>query len=175
VLTFSAHQAIWPESGYGVVLLFNSGSGLMLDQTAIVHGVLDLVGGAAPTESVGGIRLTAILDAALALFTLATLFLGVQGVLSARRWARRHRRTPLRLVVRLLPFLVPVGVGAAFPALVESVMGRDVTWRAVAYGWPALAVFACAALAAALVILLARSMVAVRECRGHAAPELSRP
>ena len=35
LLTFSAYQAVLPASGYGVVVLLNTGSALMRDQNAI--------------------------------------------------------------------------------------------------------------------------------------------
>ena len=35
LLTFSAYQAVLPQSGYGIALLFNSGSPFLRDQTAI--------------------------------------------------------------------------------------------------------------------------------------------
>ena len=40
LLTFSAYQAVLPQSGYGIALLFNSGSPFLRDQTAIFRGVL---------------------------------------------------------------------------------------------------------------------------------------
>ena len=40
LLTFSAYQAVLPQSGYGIAVLFNSGSPFLRDQTAIFHGVL---------------------------------------------------------------------------------------------------------------------------------------
>jgi Beta-lactamase len=45
LLTFSAYQAVLPESGYGIALLFNSGSAFLLEQTAIFRGALHLVEG----------------------------------------------------------------------------------------------------------------------------------
>ena len=50
-----------------------------------------------------------------------------------------------------------LGAGAAFPRLVEAWIGRDVTWRAAAYTWPALVVFVLAALLAAAATLVARA------------------
>jgi hypothetical protein len=50
-----------------------------------------------------------------------------------------------------------LGTGAAFPVLAEAWIGRDVTWRAATYEWPALVVFVLAALLAAMAILLARA------------------
>ena len=45
LLTFSSFQTILPDTGYGVVLLFNSGSARTIDQAAIFEGVLDMVSG----------------------------------------------------------------------------------------------------------------------------------
>jgi CubicO group peptidase (beta-lactamase class C family) len=43
--TFSAYQAVLPQSGYGIALVFNSGSAFLRDQTAIYRGVLDILQG----------------------------------------------------------------------------------------------------------------------------------
>ncbi len=75
----------------------------------------------------------------------------------AGRWARRRRGAPVRTVLGLLPAVMVLGAGAAFPRLVEAWLGRDVTWRAAAYTWPALVVFVLAALLAAAATLLARA------------------
>ena len=83
LFTSTAEAALWPASGYGVVLLFNSGSPMMLDQIAIVHGVFDIIEGTAPPAS--GPRLAARIDTALAVLTLVTLALGVSGVVRAGR------------------------------------------------------------------------------------------
>jgi len=154
LLTFTSEEALWPASGYGVVLLFNAGSPMMLDQTAIVHGVFDIIEGTAPPSS--GPRLAATLDTVLAAVTLAALTLGACGVVRAARWARRRRAAPLHTVLGLLPAVMVLGAGAAFPRLAEAWIERDVTWRAAAYGWPALVVFVLAGLLAAAATLLAR-------------------
>ena len=89
LFTFTAEEALWPGSGYGVVLLFNAGSPMMLDQTAIVHGVFDIIEGTTPPSS--GPHLATTLDTVLAALTLAALTLGIFGVVRAGRWARRRR------------------------------------------------------------------------------------
>ncbi len=152
---FTSEQALWPASGYGVVLLFNSGSPMMLDQTAIVHGVFDIVEGNPPPLS--GPHVAARIDAVLAVLTLATLALGVCGVSRAGRWVRRRRSTPLLALLSVLPAALVLGAGAAFPGLAEAWTRRDVTYQVVAYEWPALFVFVAAALIAAAGTLLARS------------------
>jgi CubicO group peptidase (beta-lactamase class C family) len=155
LLSFSAEQAIWPRSGYGVALLFNSGSAFLLDQLPIVHGVFDILEGRQPPSGAPSLALR--LDAVLALLTVTALTLGARGAVRAGRWARRWSRSPRRAALGLLPSLLTLGAGTAFPDLAELWIGRDVTWGAAAYGWPALVVFALASLLAAAVTLAARS------------------
>jgi hypothetical protein len=155
LFTFTSEQALWPGSGYGVALLFNSGSPMMLDQTAIVHGVFDIIEGTAPPAS--GPHLAARLDTILAVLTLAALALGTAGVVRAGSWARRRHRAPVRAALGLVPPVLLLATGVVFPRLAEAWIGRDVTWRVAAYEWPALVVLVCAALVAAAGTLLARS------------------
>ncbi len=159
LFTYTAEEALWPASRYGLVLLFNAGSPMTLDQIAIVHGVFDIVEGTTPPAR--GPRAAERLDTALALLTLTALGLGIAGVVRAGRWAGRWagRRRGARLLAALglLPSVVVIVGGAAFPRLAEAWIGRDVTWRAAAYEWPALVVFMSTALVAAAGTLVARS------------------
>jgi hypothetical protein len=70
---------------------------------------------------------------------------------------RRRRGEPLRAALGLVPAVMVLGAGAAFLRVAEAWIGRDVTWRAAAYGWPALVVFVLAALVAGAATLLARA------------------
>ncbi len=155
LFTFTAEEALWPASGYGVVLLFNAGSPMMLDEIAIVHGVFDIVEGTAPPSD--GPRLAATLDTVLAVVTLAALTVGALGVVRAARWALRRRGTRLRAALALMPAVAVLAAGTAFPHLTEAWIERDVTWRAAAYQWPALVVFVLAAMLAATATLIARA------------------
>jgi CubicO group peptidase (beta-lactamase class C family) len=173
LFTFTSEEALWPASGYAVVLLFNSGSPMMLDQTAIVHGVFDIIEGRTPPAS--GPHAAARIDTVLAVLTLTALTLNASGVARAGRWVRRRRRTPLLAVLSLLPPALVLGAAAAFPWLAEAWIERDVTWRAAAYEWPAVFVFVAAALLAAASTLLARSWRWWRRDRGDDAPTSDAP
>jgi hypothetical protein len=83
---------VLPSSSYGVALLFNSGSALLLDQTAIFYGLLNIVEGTDSTPS-GPRFYISTLDVVLGCLTLAVLVLGI---LTSRRWASRHT-TPSRV------------------------------------------------------------------------------
>lgn len=153
LLTWSSYMDVVPGSGYGVVVLLNSGSGLMLDQTGIFYGVRDIVEGTNLTPpGPAGARFNAkTLDRILGLLTLAVLLLGARGVIRARRWAHRHAHSSwISLGARTVPYLAVLTAAAAFPKLAGHLLGREVTWEAAAYGWPALTVFFLTLLAAML-------------------------
>jgi hypothetical protein len=168
VLTFTAYQAVLPQSGYGIALLFNSGSPFLRDQTAIFYGVLDLVEGADPTPGRPRVS-TAALDAVLGCLTVLVLALGARGGLASRRWGTRHAHSRIRIVLGLLPSLAVLGLVAAFPDIAGHLIGgRDVTWVAAAYSWPALVVLVAAALIAATATLITRSWQLTRPIRNLA-------
>jgi hypothetical protein len=156
LLTYSAFQAALPDSGYGVALLFNSGSAFLLDQSATFEGVLDVVEGADVITR--GPRLsTTTPDAALASSTVVVLLLGTRGILTSRRWAARHGPSGARAMLRMVPLLGVVGLVAAFPCHAQLLYSsRDVTWLGAAYGWPALVVFVATSLVAATATVMAR-------------------
>ena len=157
LLTFSAYQAVLPQSGYGVALLFNSGSPFLREQTAIFRNVLKLVEGTDRTPSRPRVT-TAALDAVLGCLTAIVLALGALGGLTSGRWARRYAGTRLYIVLGLAPSVVVLGLVAAFPDIAGRLAGgRDVSWVAAAYSWPALVVLIAAALIAAATTLIARS------------------
>jgi CubicO group peptidase (beta-lactamase class C family) len=167
LLTFSAYQAVLPDAGYGVALLFNSGSALMLEQTGIFYGLLEIVEGKNSTPS--GTRFnTSTLDLLLACLTTGVLVLGAGGVFTSRRWATRHVHSPARMVLRLLPQLSVMGLAVVFPHIAQLLMdGREVSWVDATYGWPALVIFVAGAMTASAVTLVARVWQLSRLRRGH--------
>jgi CubicO group peptidase (beta-lactamase class C family) len=167
LLTFSAYQAVLPDARYGVALLFNSGSALMLEQTGIFYGLLDIVEGKNSTPS--GPRFnTSTLDLLLACLTTGVLVLGARGVFASRRWATRHDAYPARMVLRLFPQLSVVGLAVVFPHITQFLMdGREVSWIDAAYGWPALVIFVVGAMTASAATLVARVWQLRRLRRGH--------
>ena len=168
LLTFSAYQAVLPQSGYGIALLFNSGSPFLRDQTAIFRDVLRLVEGTDRTPARSRVS-TASLDALMGCLTVLVLALGAHGGLAARRWATRHARSRVHIVLGLAPSMAVLGLVAAFPDIVGRLTGgRDVNWVTAAYSWPALVVLVAAALMAAATTLIARSWHLSRHIRNLA-------
>ena len=96
LLTYSAYMEVLPASGYGVVVLLNAGSGLMLDQTGIFEGVREHRRGnrsrpSGPAEGTWNVR---TLDTIIGLLTLVAVVIGARGVLGAGGGLARRRGQP---------------------------------------------------------------------------------
>ncbi|MUL41093.1 beta-lactamase family protein [Streptomonospora sp. PA3] len=160
--TYSSYQFLVPETGYGVAVLVNSGITLTEEDTwGLADGLLALTEGRTPPP--GGSWLWKV-DAAFGALTVLTAVLGVRGLLRSGAWAARRRRRPLwRAAVRLLPYLVPPALLAAFQPAVDFLLGgRDGTWLQRFYGVPAELVFLGLAALACLAVVLARTAALVR-------------
>ena len=155
--TFSAHEALLPNSEYGIALLFNHTSALGLEQTAVIAGVTDIIQGHEPKP--GPTVSSRTIDWVLAALTLIALALGIRGFMRARRWVRRRTGVAVwRTWLRLLPHAALVGVATFFPAFAGFLFGgRDITWLSAVYGWGALVVLVAVTGIASLTTAVARA------------------
>ena len=175
LLTYSAYMEVLPESGYGVVVLLNAGSGLMLDQIGIFYGVA--ASSKEPTSRPAGPAGTTFnvttIDRALGLLTLLVALLGARGILRAGRWARDGRQQPWTYTAaRMAPYLAVLGAALVYPQLAERLTGgREVTWEEAAYGWPALTVLVWTLLVAVLANVGARAWHLARRTTSRALSE----
>ncbi|WP_245647214.1 serine hydrolase domain-containing protein [Microtetraspora niveoalba] len=165
LFTYTAVEAIAPDTGYGFAVMTNS-AGLYDDVYDVLTGLVAMSRGEAP-EVPGGGRQTS--ELALGLITLAAAGLGLLGVLRSRRWAgRRAGRPAWRIGLRLIPALLPVPLLALYPDLISFLMnGRTVTWEQLTYfAAPLTIAFAVAAAAGAATtaarLLRLRSVVSAR-------------
>ena len=96
------------------------------------------------------------------------------GVYRARRWARRRTgHATWRLIVRLLPYALPVALFAGLADLIGLLMGRVGTLDQITYIWLALYVWAgTAALAAAATVIsrLAHTVLSPAPSRDGSSP-----
>lgn len=166
LLTFSSFQTIIPDSGYGVVLLFNSGSARTIDQAAIAEGVLGMVTGTSRPGRGWQLSATTV-DLLLAGLTIVVLSAGALGVARSRRWTgqtagpRKLGRT--RTALGLVPYAGVLSLVGAFPALAgDAFGGRAVTWTSAAYAWPAAVILVLSVLIATLATLVARAWQSTR-------------
>ncbi|MFG1681719.1 serine hydrolase domain-containing protein [Nonomuraea sp. NPDC049269] len=131
LFTYTAVEAISPETGYGFAVMTNSAA-LTDDTYAVATGLFAMTQGRTP-EVPGGGRQT--FELVLGLIGLAAVGLGIVGVARSRRWAaRRAGRPGWRIALRMLPVLLPVAVLAAYPDMISFISnGRTVTWAQLTY------------------------------------------
>lgn len=152
---FGAYQGIFPDSGYGVIVLGNSGSGLTSpDPGVVAQNLLHLIDPKIPelSSSADGGRTDWILTA-LAVITVGPAVLGIA---RSRRWGDRRagRRLPVT-VLRLLPSTIPIAWFLALPSLQLFLTGRTAPYRLLLAVSPVgLTWFATWALACAVLLVL---------------------
>ncbi|GII72163.1 serine hydrolase [Sphaerisporangium melleum] len=131
LFTYTAVQAIVPDTGYGFAVMTNS-AGLYDDTYDVLTGLVAMSRGRAPATPGGGRQWV---ELTLGLTALAAAGLGVLGVLRSRRWARRRAGGPAwRLTLGLVTGLPPVALLALYPDLISVLMnGRTVTWEQLTY------------------------------------------
>ncbi|MFF4774157.1 serine hydrolase domain-containing protein [Microtetraspora fusca] len=152
LFTYTAVEAIAPDTGYGFAVMTNS-AGLYDDVYDVLTGLVAMSRGGTP-EVPGGGRQQA--ELVLGLIALGAAGLGVLGVLRSRRWASRRTGSPAwRVGLRLVPALLPVPLFALYPDLISFLMnGRTVTWEQLTYSAaPMTITFAVAAAAGAVTVV----------------------
>ncbi|TDQ55176.1 serine hydrolase domain-containing protein [Actinorugispora endophytica] len=162
VSTYSSYQVLVPETGYGIVVLFNSGITLNENDTGqMLEGLIALTEGRTP-PSEGSVLWK--VDAVFGALTLLVAALGVRGVLRARVWASRRAGRPWWATAsRMLPHLVPPAVLLSANAAATFIMGgRDGTWLQRFYGIPAELIFLAVGALVSLAVLAARGVALSR-------------
>lgn len=155
--TYTADQVLLPDSGYGIAVVTNSGLAVATDSGAITEGLIALAQGETPAAEGAP---TAFADYVLAVLALATLAIGILGLIRSRRWAGRRMERPLwRAVLRLTPYAIPVLLLATLTEIVGYVFGgRAGTMLHLAYVWPALLLWFVVAAAFAVAVVAARTV-----------------
>ncbi|MBB4932908.1 CubicO group peptidase (beta-lactamase class C family) [Lipingzhangella halophila] len=140
-LSYSAYQGIYHDREYAVAVLNNSFTLPLETAYPIAEGVIDIVEGKAPEESV---PVNAISDYVLAALTVLTAALGTRRLVRAPEWAERlSGRSTLRLTARLSPRMLPFALVCGFIALAAA-NGADASLLWIWFAWPALGVWALA-------------------------------
>ncbi len=152
LLTHNSAQTVLPTGGYGIAVVTNTGMTSGDDAVLITDGLIDLIEG---RPDAAAVPFTMTADPWLAALTLLNLGLGFVGVYRARRWARRRTgHATWRLIVRLLPYALPIALFAGLADLIGLLMGRVGTLDQITYIWLALYVWTgTAALAAAATVV----------------------
>ncbi|MFI6451757.1 serine hydrolase domain-containing protein [Streptosporangium amethystogenes] len=151
LLTHNSAQTLLPASGYGIAVVTNTGMISGDDAVILTDGLIDIIEG---RPDAGTVPFTTTADPWLGGLALLNLGFGLVGVCRARGWARRRAGRPgWRLVVRLVPYALPIVLFAGLADLIGFVMNRVGTLDQITYVWLALYIWAgTGALAAAAVV-----------------------
>ncbi|GAA0904777.1 serine hydrolase domain-containing protein [Virgisporangium ochraceum] len=161
MLTFTAYQALLPDSGYGVAVMVNARTGYA-DAGVLGDGLVDLVEGRRPAPPDTS---ATWIDVVLLALLAGRVPLAVRGVRRAGRW--RHR--PVWTVMRLLPYLAPLAVFVTMHRVAGFLYrGRDVSWTQTVYLYPAFMLLLLVTALAAVTVVAARLAHVIRRGRAGA-------
>ena len=159
--TYTAHQALLPESGYGIAVMANTGLG-SADASALLYGLVALADGDVPASPAAPVLLG--VDAVLAALTVLACYLAYRGVRGAGAWAAAaRRRDRWRTALRLVPGLAVIAAAAVPHRLTATLaQGRDLTWLQSLHTAPTAVVLLVAAALAFAAVYAARAVRLVR-------------
>lgn len=167
---YSARAELVPSSGYGVVVLLNSYTPVTKHPFEISAGIIAITEGAVPSA---GAPVATIVDAVLALVTVAIAVGGVLGLRRTPGWVSRRSDQPeWRFGLRLLPQLAAPALAGYVFVVLPSLQGNTAT-PLDAFGlFPSLMILLVVAAVVGVGLTLSR-FVARR--RNHASSHWSRP
>jgi len=155
LFTFSADAALFPETGYGFVVMFNNTSATGAEQLSFINGLTALVKNQIPEL---GNPASLIADSVLGFLSIILVMHFVRSVRGARTWARRFRGRAGAVSLRSVPYCAAILTGIFFLKLAGLLFGgRDVTLTSAGYGWPALLVFFEGLAFGSFLLLMARA------------------
>ncbi|MBW7455473.1 serine hydrolase domain-containing protein [Paenibacillus sepulcri] len=122
--TYYADQVLMPESGYGIVVLFNSGLNMLVNYSSFTAGLSDILGGQQPKETFFSGQTLEIL---IGLLTVVTLGLGIHSFFRMKKWEERYTKRAKWLTwVYILLRLVPLAVFICLPKILFFIAGGRV-------------------------------------------------
>jgi hypothetical protein len=157
MFTFTAHQILLEESGYGIAVLSNVGLGLSpVDSEQIAQALAEMTTGKTPDRPA---RTALVVDSVLGGLTLLALTLGLRSVLRTAAWSeRRVLRPAWRNMLSLIRWLLPLALLVGLPAVFGFVFGgRDGSWLQLFYVAPALVVCLAVTSLVGLAVTVART------------------
>ncbi|QYR22503.1 beta-lactamase family protein [Paenibacillus sp. sptzw28] len=128
--TYYAHQVLIPESGIGVVVLFNSGLNMLVDYSSFAQGITEILEGKIPEKSYfSGWNLEII----IALLTVVTVAVGIRSLLRLRKWEEKYRKRAKWLTwLNILLAFIPLVLLISLPQVMSFIAGQRVlNWERI--------------------------------------------
>ncbi|MEV0150723.1 MULTISPECIES: serine hydrolase domain-containing protein [unclassified Nonomuraea] len=163
LLTHNSAQTLLPATGYGIAVVTNTGMISGDDALLMADGLIDIIEG---RPDAGAAPFTTAADPWLGGLTLLNLGLGFLGAYRARSWARRRAGRPVwRLVVRMIPYALPIAFFFGLADLIGLLMNRMGTLDQITYVWLALYLWAATAALASAAVIVSRTVHTFRARR----------
>ncbi|MFG1928062.1 serine hydrolase domain-containing protein [Cryptosporangium sp. NPDC048952] len=168
LITITGYQALLPDSGYGLVVLANSGSQYG-DASALGAQLVDLIEGR-PTSPANSPTALIGVDVVLLLLTLVTALLAGRAVRRCQQWSENRRRA-LTTAARLIPYLLPSVLLVSLHRIASYLYrGMDISWRQAVYLQPGFTLLLVTSALAGMTVLVFRLVCLYRRRNTSATP-----
>ncbi|MBB6733701.1 serine hydrolase domain-containing protein [Cohnella zeiphila] len=169
--TYYADQTLLPESGYGIVVLFNTGLNMLVPYSSFMQGIIDILDGKQPKGTFFADRTN---ETIVGVLTLLTAGSGIFRLARMKRWEVRTRKRAKWLTWTLLiSNLIPLLLLIFLPRIVAFIAaGRQLSRERLFLTLPSVSILLMlaagfgAAVAIGRAICLYRSPARIRTGRG---------
>lgn len=135
--TYKSEALILPESGYGIVILFNSGLNAFVDYYAFIEGIAKILTNQDVNEPFYNNQLFEVIVGAI---IVLTIILGVRQLLRVNRWAEKFKKWPKwRFALNFSLRLIPLFLLIFLPKLMTFIGGgRVLSWEGIMLMMPSI-------------------------------------
>jgi CubicO group peptidase (beta-lactamase class C family) len=154
MVTYSAHQTIFLNSGYGYAIMWNALHPLGAEQRSFIEGLDALLQADEPKL---GKPIGLIADSVLAGSTVLLVCLALMTVFDSRRWALARRHSMIRSVLSLSTYAAFALCVLLMPTIAAQALQQRLPWTKLFEIWPALGVLIVVSGMASAALVAARA------------------
>ncbi|NMD72081.1 beta-lactamase family protein [Bacillus sp. DNRA2] len=128
--TYKSEALILPESGYGIVILFNSGLNAFVDYYSFIDGIANILTNQDVNEPFYNNQL---FEGIVGFIIVLSIILGVRQLLRVNRWAEKFKKGPKwRFALNFSLRLIPLFLLIFLPKIMTFIGGgRVLSWEGI--------------------------------------------
>lgn len=170
---FTAHQSLFPESGYGYAFVLNAGHFFRTGAASFRYGLDAIMTGSEPVTgwpfTLFGLSLDFIADNIMAILTAFFVTIGIAGSLRARIWAEQRPNCSWIVIwLGMIHYFFFLIILMSMPWVLKILnRGQPVELKVIFNLWPPFFVFFCIAFLALLSVIVLRTyhIISIRHRR----------
>ncbi|UHA73253.1 serine hydrolase domain-containing protein [Paenibacillus sp. 481] len=153
--TYYAEQVLLPKSGYGIVVLYNSGFNPLVNYSSFTQGISDILSGQEPEQPALHVQIVEII---IALITVVTVGIGIRRLLRLNQWEQTyHKRAKWVTWFFHLVTLIPLLLLMFFPQVLTFIAaGRVLSWERIILAMPSIFIWLVLAAVFSVVVVICR-------------------